>query len=285
MTERIDLSADIEHVLSTCCTCFCFDTIIVGIHVEWYILSLEESDQPEVVTMRQLFLVLLVELLPISFGLSIMDRRTSSSHLLGAARHQYYVNVRRSYCHILIMSASYRQQHFLQSNKDDDIIDNPYYNIVNRQSDSEEYGRGIAHISADLKEGDVIAYQTGTWYVDGLSEVGDGSPPFVKYMMVDTIQLVWTHDCEHGVINGFDLFIANDDVDNTTNSSSGDAIVEMKSQIVVMDEYIQVGPEQILARIPIKQLRDHWNDGDREMMLALANFYPDDEIMKLEEVV
>ena len=59
----------------------------------------------------------------------------------------------------------------------------------------------------------------------------------------------------------------------------------MKSQIVVMDEYIQVGPEQILARIPIKQLRDHWNDGDREMMLALANFYPDDEIMKLEEVV
>ena len=236
-------------------------------------------------TMRQLFLVLLVELLPISFGLSIVDRRTSSSHLLGAARHQYYVNVRRSYCHILIMSASYRQQHFLQSNKDDDIIDNPYYNIVNRQSDSEKYGRGIAHISADLKEGDVIAYQTGTWYVDGLSEVGDGSPPFVKYMMVDTIQLVWTHDCEHGVINGFDLFIANDDVDNTTNSSSGDAIVEMKSQIVVMDEYIQVGPEQILARIPIKQLRDHWNDGDREMMLALANFYPDDEIMKLEEVV
>ena len=122
--------------------------------------------------MRLLFLVLLVELLPISFGLSIVDRRTSSSHLLGAARHQYYVNVRRSYCHILIMSASYRQQHFLQSNKDDDIIDNPYYNIVNRQSDSEKYGRGIAHISADLKEGDVIAYQT--WYVDGLSEVGDG---------------------------------------------------------------------------------------------------------------
>ena len=227
----------------------------------------------------KLLLVLLVELLPISsIGLSIMDHRTSSSDLLGAALH--HVNVRRS-CHMSIRS--HRQRHFLQSNKHDDIIDNLCYNRIDRQSDSDKYGRGIAHISADLKEGDVIAYQTGTWYVDGLSEVGDGSPPRVKYMMVDTIQLVWTHDCEHGVINGFDLIIANDDVDDVyVESSSGDDIVEMQSQFVVMDEYIQVGPEQILAKIPTKQLSDHWNDSDRETVLALANFYPDDEIMKLE---
>lgn len=42
---------------------------------------------------------------------------------------------------------------------------------IDRQSD-EEYGRGISHISADLSEGDVIAFQDGTWYVDG-NEVGE----------------------------------------------------------------------------------------------------------------
>ena len=41
---------------------------------------------------------------------------------------------------------------------------------IDRQSD-EKYGRGISHISADVSEGDVIAYQDGTWYVDG-NEVG-----------------------------------------------------------------------------------------------------------------
>lgn len=38
--------------------------------------------------------------------------------------------------------------------------------IINRQSD-EKYGRGITHISADISEGELIAYQDGTWYVDG----------------------------------------------------------------------------------------------------------------------
>jgi len=41
---------------------------------------------------------------------------------------------------------------------------------IDRQSDI-KYGRGISHISADLNEGDIIAYQHGTWYVDG-TEVG-----------------------------------------------------------------------------------------------------------------
>lgn len=41
---------------------------------------------------------------------------------------------------------------------------------VDRQSD-EKYGRGIAHLSADISEGEIIAYQDGTWYVDG-NEVG-----------------------------------------------------------------------------------------------------------------
>jgi hypothetical protein len=40
------------------------------------------------------------------------------------------------------------------------------FHRIDRQSD-EKYGRGTAHISADINEGEVIAYQDGTWYVDG----------------------------------------------------------------------------------------------------------------------
>ena len=43
---------------------------------------------------------------------------------------------------------------------------------VDCQSDVEKYGRGISHITADLSDGDIIAFQDGTWYVDGLTEVG-----------------------------------------------------------------------------------------------------------------
>ena len=56
---------------------------------------------------------------------------------------------------------------------------------VDCQSDVEKCGRGISHITADLSDGDIIAYQDGTWYVDGLTEVGDGSPPVVRYMQVE----------------------------------------------------------------------------------------------------
>ena len=104
------------------------------------------------------------------------------------------------------------------------LFNNNNDNIIDRQSDSNKYGRGVDHISADLKEGDVIAYQAGTWYIDGLSEVGDGSPSHVRYMVVDTIQLVWTHDCEHGVINGYDLLVE--------DASNKDQIVEMKSKFI-----------------------------------------------------
>ena len=51
------------------------------------------------------------------------------------------------------------------------LKDNTY---VQRQSD-EKYGRGIDHISADITEGEMIAYQDGTWYVDG-NEVGELFP-------------------------------------------------------------------------------------------------------------
>ena len=150
-----------------------------------------------------------------------------------------------------------------KNKNDDDILNN-----IDRQSDSNKYGRGVDHISADLKEGDVIAYQAGTWYIDGLSEVGDGSPSFVRYMVVDTIQLIWTHDCEHGVINGYDLLVE--------DASNEDQIVEMKSKFIPRDEYLQIGPEQILAKIPTHHLHD--NDTSRLGWLSMSNFLPKEEM-------
>ncbi len=136
--------------------------------------------------------------------------------------------------------------------------------VVDRQSDATKYGRGISHISADLREGDIIAYQDGTWFVDG-TEVGDGSPPIVRYLKVDTIQLVWTHNCEHGVINGFDVMCA------------AIGTVEIGNHFVVTDDYIQVGPEQVLARIPVELMKE--NSADDETWLSEAMFNAQDEIM------
>ena len=47
-----------------------------------------------------------------------------------------------------------------------------------------EYGRGEQHLSACLEEGDLVAYQVGTWMVDSV-EVGDGSPARIRLAVVD----------------------------------------------------------------------------------------------------
>ena len=152
------------------------------------------------------------------------------------------------------------------------VLFNNNNDTIDRQSDSNKYGRGVDHISADLKEGDVIAYQAGTWYIDGLSEVGDGSPSYVRYMVVDTIQLVWTHDCEHGVVHGYDLLVE--------DASNEDQIVEMKSIFIPRDEYLQIGPEQILARIPTSHHLHHI-DTSRPRWLSMSNFHPKEEMITL----
>ena len=184
------------------------------------------------------FILLLSVLLPTSFGF-----------ILPTTYYLYYPN-----SNSLVL---------FNNNNDNDNID--------RQSDSNKYGRGVDHISADLNEGDVIAYQAGTWYIDGLSEVGDGSPSYVRYMVVDTIQLVWTHDCEHGVINGYDLLVE--------DASNEDQIVEIKSKFISTDEYLQIGPEQLLAKIPTHQIHD--NDTSRPRWLSMSNFHPKEELIIL----
>ena len=148
---------------------------------------------------------------------------------------------------------------------------------IDRQSDKSKYGRGIDHISADINEGDVIAYQDGTWFVDG-TEVGDGSPSVVRYCLVDTVQIVWTHDCEHGLVYGFDLVVVDDD-EQVIGDESG-AIVKKGSFFVIEDEsYVQCGPEQILSRIPVSPTEIEWKGDTKQAYASIVEFNPVNEIM------
>lgn len=102
------------------------------------------------------------------------------------------------------------------------------------QSDKTRFGRGEMHLSALIEEGDVVLYQTGSWLVDGV-RVGDDSPPTIRYAQVETIQIVWTHNCEHGVIRGADMF----------QQKNGQGLV-------LGNDSVQFGPEQLLARLTVE---------------------------------
>ena len=118
---------------------------------------------------------------------------------------------------------------------------------------SEEYGRGESHLSADLYENDLVVFQSGTWLVDGV-EVGDGSPPLFNYAKIDSLQVVWTHNCEHGVIRGFKAHIDHDSL-----------------KIMVNDDMIEFGPEQLVARIPVE-----WEDE----FTGMIEYFPSEMINK-----
>ena len=91
-----------------------------------------------------------------------------------------------------------------------------------------DFGRGAEHLSFLVEPGDLLAYATGSWHVDGV-EVGGGERE-VLLLRADTLQVVWTHNCEHGYIRGFVCEIAGGGVQETEN-------------------YVEVGPEQILCRM------------------------------------
>ena len=114
---------------------------------------------------------------------------------------------------------------------------------IERQMDTG--GRGQQHLSAGLQEGDVVAYQVGTWLVDNV-EVGDDEPARLEYARVEFLQLVWTNDCEHGYIHA------------TALSYDGD-----RTMAVVEDEDIQFGPEQLVARCQAT-----WDDDSGSATLA-----------------
>ena len=115
---------------------------------------------------------------------------------------------------------------------------------IDFQSDESEFGRGEMHLSAILEEGDVVVFQTGSWFVDGVA-VGEDVPPSFEYCCIETIQLVWTHNCEHGVLRGCRLHPEIAD-DGSLISFSMDPDYEQ----------VEFGPEQLLARVPVEWTND-----------------------------
>eukprot|EP00978_Attheya_sp_CCMP212_P006822 scaffold15889_cov71-Attheya_sp.AAC.3 len=132
------------------------------------------------------------------------------------------------------------------------------------QSDESQFGRGDMHLSAMLEEDDLVAYQTGTWMVDGV-EVGPGAPPQMNYAKVTNLQLVWTHNCEHGVIRGMALHLeessSSPDPSHDDDNNDDESIVSLVTPIVD----IEFGPEQLVARIPVQ-----W-DSDEQRGTILAD--------------
>ena len=108
-------------------------------------------------------------------------------------------------------------------------------NTIDFQSDESQFGRSDRHLSAMLEEGDVIVYRCGSWFVDGVL-VGDEEETEFRLAQVDTIQIVWTHNCEHGCIRGM-------------------AVTLIDEQTIQVDEsdYVEFGPEQLIARLPINE--------------------------------
>lgn len=126
-------------------------------------------------------------------------------------------------------------------------------------------GRGEMHLSAILEEGDIVVYQRGMWFVDGV-EVGDGSTPSLGYCKIETIQLVWTHNSEHGVLRGFAL-------EHESNESS---------LLHLTDEVIEFGPEQLLARIPVEGGTDGCIASSPSSYKVLCELRGSDWLMPLE---
>ncbi len=111
---------------------------------------------------------------------------------------------------------------------------------IDYQNDDLQFGRGDMHLSAILDERDVVVYQTGTWEVDGV-QVGDGNPAKFEYCVIETMQVVWTHNCEHGYIRGLAV-----DVNNERSE------VKVISPLV----FIEFGPEQLVARLPVSWISE-----------------------------
>lgn len=99
-------------------------------------------------------------------------------------------------------------------------------------------GRGEQHLSASISEGNLVVYQGGTWLVDSV-QVGDGSDPYFGYTLIDSIQVVWTHNCEHGVLRGVQI-----ELDGDQHAKLVEPVLE-----------VQFGPEQLIAKIPVE-----WNE-------------------------
>ena len=146
---------------------------------------------------------------------------------------------------------------------------------VDLQSDSSQYGRGERHLSAVVNEGDVVAYQTGSWLVDGVTVGVDDAPPAVAFCRLETMQIVWTHNCEHGVLRGMELIqrqqlvprcSVDEDTGAPADSPCNGSRTKDSASLLVTHRVVEFGPEQLLARFPVV-----WKDEDETSCTPLVD--------------
>lgn len=109
------------------------------------------------------------------------------------------------------------------------------------------------HLSAAVNEGDTVVYRTGSWHVDGVL-VGDDcdAPPSYELCRIETIQIVWTHNCEHGVLRGLAMDLFEHGNDNFKSNENGGGDDEKEQQCLSLRtplEDVEFRPEQIIAMI------------------------------------
>ena len=120
--------------------------------------------------------------------------------------------------------------------------------------------RGENHLSAFLDEGDVVLYKTGRWLVDGVEVVSPtGEAEGHRLCEITAIQLVWTHNCEHGMLQGIPLALAEDKggaaeggatEGGASASGGGDGPHLYLIESPESDgRGVQLGPEQLVARV------------------------------------
>ena len=119
-----------------------------------------------------------------------------------------------------------------------------------------DFGRGLYHLTYNLNEGDMVAYQTGSWLVDHVM-VGDGSPARLRFARVDAVQINWTHNCEHGLVRA------------TALHRNGDSAPQRMT--LNPDEEVQFDPSQLIARIPAT-----WDGNEAQLAVDLP---PDEDLL------
>ena len=136
-------------------------------------------------------------------------------------------------------------------------VSNSFY--IEYQAD-DKYDRGDMHISAAVNEGETIVYRTGSWYVDGVLVGDDNASPAYEFCRVETIQIVWTHNCEHGVVRGLAVDLLEEEEDG-----GGEPQKQYLSLRTPLDD-VEFGPEQIIARIcnVVWAPNSHDDDSDGE---------------------
>jgi hypothetical protein len=111
--------------------------------------------------------------------------------------------------------------------------------------------------------------------VDGVS-VGDGSPAVLRYCCIETIQVIWSHNCEHGVLRGLELVLVNDD-----DTDSSPKVAPTSIRLRSTGSMIEFGPEQLIVRIPVEWVGGSDEDNDKWTLrdcLPLVSLKPNEWI-------